>query len=109
MTPSASKKFESRTNLSMPILRRRTRLLTVRLSAEEYEGLKKVSATEGARSLSEFARNAILRHANNQSSSKGSLTGDLTALGEQLEQIDGVIKNLSTRIERVLGRASPQE
>jgi len=93
----------------MTILRRRTRLLTVRLSAEEYEGLRKVSAVEGARSLSELARNAILRHVNDHGAPRGSFTGDLNALGEQLEQIDGVIKNLSIRIERVLGKASPQE
>ena len=64
---------------------------------------------EGARSFSEFARNAILRRVSDHSSSTGSLTNDLTALEEQLEQIDGVIKDLSTRIERVLGKASPQE
>ena len=93
----------------MPILRRRASLLTVRLSAEEYESLKRASAVEGARSFSEFARNAILRRVSDHSSSTGSLTNDLTALEEQLEQIDGVIKDLSTRIERVLGRASPQE
>lgn len=92
----------------MPILHRRASLLTVRLSAEEYESLKRASAVEGA-SFSEFARNAISRRVSDHSSSTGSLTGDLTALEEQLEQIDGVIKDLSTRIERVLGKASPQE
>jgi len=93
----------------MAVLRRRTRLLTVRLSSEEYEALHKVSAAEGARSLSEFARTAILQFINARTGTRGSLTGDLTALGEQLEQIDDVIKDLSTRIERVLGKTHSEQ
>ncbi len=90
----------------MAALRRRTRLLTIRLSSDEYEALQRVSASEGARSLSEFARLAIIEYIRSRSSERGSLAGDLTALGTQLEQIDDVIKDLSTRIERVLGKGS---
>lgn len=88
----------------MTVFRPRTRLLTVRLSEEEYEELRRICAEEGARSLSDFARESILQRAQTSGFSKGSLAGDLTVLGDQLENVDEAIKALSKRIERVLGK-----
>ena len=45
----------------MAILKRRTKLVSFRLSDEEYERLQGACAAEGARSLSEFARSALQR------------------------------------------------
>lgn len=91
----------------MAILQRRSRLLTVRLSGEEHERLKRLCAEEEARSLSDFARDAILQRVNASRAPKASLTGDLNALGARLEQVDAAIKSLSECIERVLGKNSP--
>jgi hypothetical protein len=44
----------------MPIGKRRTKLVSFRLSEEEYEELQATCIGEGARSMSEFAR-ALLR------------------------------------------------
>ena len=45
----------------MAILKRRTKLVSFRLSDEEYEKLQGACIAEGARSLSEFARSALQR------------------------------------------------
>jgi hypothetical protein len=45
----------------MAILKRRTKLVSFRLSDEEYERLQGACIAEGARSLSEFARAALQR------------------------------------------------
>ena len=45
----------------MAILKRRTKLVSFRLSAEEYEKLQGACAAEGARSISDFARAALQR------------------------------------------------
>lgn len=42
-------------------LKRRTRLLTFRVSEEEYQDLKALLASQSARSLSEFVRTYMLR------------------------------------------------
>ncbi len=45
----------------MPVLKPRNRLVNFRLSEDEYERLKASCALHGARSLSDFARAAVLR------------------------------------------------
>lgn len=42
------------------MLKPRTRLLSLRMTEEEYDRLRDASAGQGARSVSEFARNALL-------------------------------------------------
>lgn len=88
----------------MAILKRRSRLLTVRLSADEYDQLKSLCEEEQARSLSDFAREAILERVNARRSPRASLAGDLNQLGSRLAQVDDAIRNLSGCIEKVLGK-----
>jgi hypothetical protein len=47
----------------VPILKRRSRIVSFRLSDDEYDSLKSVSTTRGARSVSEFTR-AVACNAN---------------------------------------------
>jgi len=49
----------------MGMLKRRTRLVSFRLSDEEYERVQGACVAEGARSISEFARAALQRTATN--------------------------------------------
>ena len=53
----------------MPLLKRRTKLVSFRLSDEEYEKLRVACVAEGARSISEFARSALQRSVWSQSQS----------------------------------------
>jgi hypothetical protein len=45
----------------LAVLNRRNRLVNFRLSEQELESLKQVCHTHGARSISDFARGAVLR------------------------------------------------
>lgn len=47
----------------MAVFKRRTRLVSFRLSDEEYERVQGACMAEGARSISEFARAALQRPA----------------------------------------------
>lgn len=44
----------------MPVFRPRTRLVNFRLSEDEYQALKEICARSGARSVSDYARAAVL-------------------------------------------------
>jgi hypothetical protein len=48
----------------MPVFRPRNRLVNFRLSEDEFEKLRAICALQGARSLSDFARAAVLRSVN---------------------------------------------
>ena len=45
----------------MAILKRRSRMISFRLSEEEYAGLRTLCENEGARSVSDLARDAVSR------------------------------------------------
>ena len=89
----------------MPVLTNRTRLITFRLTGDEYESLKATCSSERARSISEFARTAVLHRIEAHRSQKVSLGEDLTTLSLHLGELDGALRELSGRISRVLGSA----
>ena len=80
----------------------RKKLVTFRLSGEEYEALKKFCISSGARSISDFARETILERMAHKTP-RGILSSDLTMLSSSLEEIDTLLKDLSGRISKVLG------
>ncbi len=43
----------------MSVLKRRSRMISIRLSDEEYTGLKRLCVVKGARSISDMARAAM--------------------------------------------------
>lgn len=89
----------------MAVLKSRSRLVTFRLSNEEYESLKNTCVAEGARSISDFARAAVLHRVETHGSKRVSLGDDLATLSARLEELDGALRDLSGRIARVLGNA----
>ena len=72
------------------VSKRRTRMVSFRLSESEYEELKNLCSAHGARSLSDFARFLVCRVV-------GEKTG--TPLGT-LEQLNREVKRLAELIER---------
>ena len=87
----------------MPVLKSRNRLVTFRLSADEFAELQAVCVAKGARSISEFSRDAVLQRAAVQKGSRALLEHDLTTLGWKIRELDGVLCDLRAYLGRFLG------
>jgi hypothetical protein len=87
----------------LAVLRSRSRLVTFRLDPEEYDALRRVCVSSGARSMSEFAREAVLGSVDAGKASKTSLGGDLVTLTARLNELDKLLRSASGLIGRVLG------
>ena len=89
----------------MTVFQRKTRLVSFRLSEEEYEWLRHVAAAHGVRSLSDMARSAVRQALfgglpNQESPEKGLLIGDtLTKLNKNIEELGLRIDEILRRLE----------
>ena len=92
----------------MAVLRSRSRLVTFRLDPEEYDALRRVCISTGARSMSEFAREAVLGQVNAGGTSKMTLEGDLVTLTGRLHELDRLIKALGSLLGKVLGEPAEE-
>lgn len=90
----------------MTLLACRKKLITFRVTVEEYEALREICILKGVRSLSELTRGTVLQQLSADSPSRSLLFGDLVTLVSALEQIDDALKELSGRISKVLGRSA---
>jgi hypothetical protein len=91
------------------VLRSRSRLVTFRLDPEEYAALRRVCISTGARSLSEFAREAVLSSVDAGGASKTTLGGDLTTLTSRLHELDRLLKSVGGVLNKVLGADASDE
>ena len=79
----------------MSVLNPRNRLVNFRLSEVEYEALQAACHTKGARSLSEFARTAVLRELEEPSSP--DTPGDA-----RVDTLDRKVSEMELRVEQLL-------
>ena len=90
--------------LKMKVLKRRTKLVSFRLSDEEYERVQDACIAEGARSISEFARaalqrttvagkNLVLRHESAFEPGTQELIDTMRELTRQLGQLATLIRS----------------
>jgi hypothetical protein len=84
-------------------LNKLTRSITFRLSESEYGALRQACELHGLRSFSEFGRQAVLVRMHTLTKQSVSLGEDLTTLGACLADLDEALRDLSSRISRVLG------
>lgn len=96
-------------NVEMTTFRRGSRLVTFRVSAEEYDDLSKWSRVSGARSISEFARSAVRQNVQSLRVPSGTLTGDLATLVRTLTDLDTALSETRKRIRGVLGSARSED
>lgn len=82
----------------MSVFRVRNRLVNFRVTDEEYERLRSASLASGARSLSEFARAAVLRAAARQPRGERSEPAS-TNLALRVAELETALRNL-VRMER---------
>jgi hypothetical protein len=81
----------------------RRRIVTLRVSSDEYEALRTFCSESEVRSISEFARSAVVDRVAVLSAPRGLLTADLATLSRQLSELDKLLGNLRARIHQVLG------
>jgi len=87
----------------LPVLKKRSRLVSFRLPADQYEALRGFCASTGARSVSDFTRTAVLQEMKKQSSPSSIWAQDLAELGHQLDDLDQALSEMKQVIRRVLG------
>ena len=88
---------------NMLVLKRRSRLVTFRVSAEEHDALMRSCVASGARSIADFARASVLHTAQRMDSPTATLSGDLTTLSKSLGELDASLNEIRKRIRGVLG------
>ena len=88
----------------MVVLKQRHRPVTFRVNADEYELLMEACLHAGARSVSEFARTAVLQQAQRAHNDRpGTLSGDLASLTDRLGELDIFLVETQRKIRGVLG------
>ena len=87
----------------MPVLKRKSKIVTFRVSPEEYDALAGACAGSGDRSISAFARNAAIDRLQMTGVRPINISGDLASLGKLLTELDGALSEASDRIHRLLG------
>ena len=85
-------------------MKQRYRPVTFRVDVAEYDFLVNACLSASARSISEFARTAVLQKAQQtQNPRQGTLSGDLTTLSGRLGELDALLEDMRKRIRTVLG------
>jgi predicted CopG family antitoxin len=83
---------------------RRTKTLSIRISEDEYETLKAFYSSNGTRSVSETAREALRRLVQNQTNPENDVETALRSLDHRLGILQGTVSSLSRTVaERLLG------
>ena len=83
----------------MNMLKRRSRMVSFRLSEEEYEGLKHICITVGARSLSDIARDAVQRLLTNGAEPKNDGDAQVRLLNQRMDALDQEVKRLAGLVD----------
>ncbi len=74
--------------MTIPDRRRRSRIVSFRLSQEEYDSLKDISTTNGANNVSEYTRSA-------------AFNADAEAGGNGAGRIENMLFNIKDRLEKL--------
>jgi hypothetical protein len=87
----------------MVMLKRRSRVVTFRVSPEEYDALTKSCFDCGERSIADFARAAALQRIKTLDTPPLNLSGDLMTLTTALRELDLSLAEIRVRIRGILG------
>ncbi len=87
-------------------MKRRSRIVSFRLSDEEYDSLKNVSATRGARSVSEFTRSVACNQDGEQAK---KLEETLLTLTERMELLDRRLQTLTEAVKNAANATTDEE
>jgi hypothetical protein len=87
----------------MTLLASRKKLVTFRVTMEEYEALRGLCISRRARSISELTRGAVLQQLSTEALSRTAAPEEQVTLISVLEQIDGDLREIRGRISRIVG------
>jgi len=76
----------------MPVLKRRSKMVSFRLSEQEYEAMMAGCLNEGSRSLSDFARSAACERA------MGARDPMIQTLKDRVEELDRKLRDLVLQV-----------
>ena len=82
----------------MAVMNRRSRILSLRLSQEEYDLLRDLSIAQGARSISEFTRSMACQI---PKAGNGKDSPELTPVEAALGALNDTMSNLNRNIQRL--------
>jgi hypothetical protein len=87
----------------MAVLRRRSKMISFRISEEEYENFVGLCASHGVRSLSDLARDALHRLSavpNHNGDNGSSAALDAVHLHSRIAKLEGEIERLTRIVEQ---------
>jgi hypothetical protein len=87
-------------------MKRLSRPVTFRVFTDEYEAFTDACVRSGARSMSDFARKAVLQQVQYLDTTESTLSGDLLTLSRELKRLDQALEDTRRRIREVLGLAA---
>jgi hypothetical protein len=90
----------------MSVFEQRSRIITLRVSPNEYAAIEEACGRGQARSVAEFARSAILQKVSSVAPGPGLLTNDLTSLSSRLRELDSALDDMRKQVVKVLGSVS---
>jgi predicted DNA-binding protein len=91
----------------MAVLKRKSRMISLRLSDEEYEALRSLYRMHGSRSVSEFARNAMQKVIGESvPAASSTLETRILDLDSKMASLDHEVARLVQLIEARLDPAS---
>ncbi len=94
----------------MAVLKRKSRMISFRLSEDEYVNLKNLCIHQGSRSVSDLARDAVNRLAAPPLNGNGSqFEGVVRSLQIRIDAMDRELKQLSCAVQARLSATGSEE
>jgi hypothetical protein len=90
------------------VFKNRTHAVTFRLAESEFEELTKTAVSQGARSLSDFARAAVMGQVAMVSNGSQLSREDLENIAKRLDAFDITLRDLKSHILQTLSVAPPK-
>ena len=90
----------------MTVLKPRSRMISVRVSEEEYTALRRLCSLTGARSVSDITRDAmraVLRGVNREE----SIGGDLDEFRANMETLEKKVEQLEAKFSTLEAESTP--
>jgi hypothetical protein len=82
-----------------PLIKRRTKMVSIRLLDDEYQQLKQLCVAKGARSVSDLAREAMFRMLARPGADSGHLN-----LEDRVRKLDQTVATLGEKMEAIENR-----